>query len=634
MADIWKARVDGPGGFHKSLAIKRILPDLVENREFLRMFADEAKLVASLSHPNIVQVLDFGHVGKHDYFIAMEYVAGVNLARLLNRAFETTRLPPELAITVIVEAARGLGHAHTRMTPAGEPLGIIHRDVSPQNILLSFSGEVKLTDFGIARVSSAISRTAVGHVRGKVAYMSPEQAAADPSRPVDVRSDLFSLGIILYEMITGRRLFPGGASPENHARVITFQGLTTEELAPVPPALRPIVAMALQGKPDDRFQDAQSLESELTNALGADVLVAGRQFISSLLPRLFPEEFRSEKEEDAELVPKTNAQISMADVDAIDRASGAREEARNAEREPIDIRRAPRQSAERTVVGEGAGVIPEPVTGGDTVVSGREPSEVREPAPSVSVSVSITANAVTEDDQDPEHTRLPADPEQVLSALTLAPPVAAPPERSTRTGFDEPLYPPRPPPPKWIAPALIAGGALLGIPIAMLLVSVLFWAVSTPEPEPTPVPTPMPMVSPTPSAEPDPESEAATPLAVKATPAPVATPASTPRSLVAARTPVSTPMPAPTTEPEPDPDLGIALMGILRINGSKPCDVFVDRSKVSEATPFERELSPGKHTIGFVHKASGLWLEQVYEIPAGQSLELFVDVDQATVRVR
>jgi len=637
MADIWKARVDGPSGFHKSLALKRILPELVENREFLRMFADEAKLVATLSHPNIVQVLDFGFVGKHEYFIAMEYVAGVNLARLLNRSLESmTRLPPELALFVVVEATRGLGYAHERTSPAGEPLGIIHRDVSPQNILLSFSGEVKLTDFGIARVSTVIPRTEAGHVRGKVAYMSPEQAAADATRPVGVRSDLFSLGIVLYEMITGQRLFPGGSSPENHARVITYRGPSAEELAPIPSALRRIVAKALQGDPDKRFQTAQELESELTAALGVDVLLAGRQYLSALLPRLFPEEHGAEMEEEAVAVPKTNVQISLADVDG----------PRPTRRPALTTKR----SDDRPTLGDGGGVVPSAVVGGDTLIS----PEVYGEDPEDPEHTRLPAEGG--DPEDPEHTRQPVEPEpsrpstrlpiqlepQAPSTLTLAPPIAVRERTKTSFGDDEPLYPPRPPPPTWLPIALVGGGIALGIPVAIGIVSLAFYAMSASPPPPKVLPTPMPLQAAKTPLDVPTEAPEVTPGLPPPTPDPtpvdIANPESTPvrvtpvpvRTRVATRTPLPV---AATPEPEPTAEF-VATNGILKVDAQPACEVFVDRSRVAVSTPFERELKAGKHTLGFVHKASGLWLEQTFEVPAGGTLDLFVDVDQATVRTR
>ena len=294
MAEIWKAKVQGPAGFEKVLAIKKVLPHLVEDSggSFIDMFIEEAKLVAGLVHPNIVQVFDFGKVGKRDYFIAMEYVSGSNLARIIHRMNETgERMPPDYAVYLVSEAARGLGHAHARTDAAGKPLKIVHRDVSPQNILVSASGEVKVTDFGIAKVASALSMTAEGHVRGKLAYMSPEQARANP---LDQRSDLFSLGIVLWELLAGRRLFAGGASSDMFQRVMAYRGLDDDLLAPIPPELRPVLSTLLAMDPANRFQDAVTLEAALSMHLGGGTSFAARQGLAGMVQRLFTEELAAE----------------------------------------------------------------------------------------------------------------------------------------------------------------------------------------------------------------------------------------------------------------------------------------------------------------------------------------------------
>ncbi len=305
MAEIWKARVLGPAGFQKTLAIKKVLPELVEDREFLEMFIEEAKLVADLVHPNIVQVFDFGRVGPRDYFIAMEYVAGTNLARVLNRQSESkpTRLPPEIGMYVTLEACRGLGYAHQRTGPTGQPLGIVHRDVSPQNVLVSFGGEVKVTDFGIARVAAAVPRTAAGMVRGKIAYMSPEQAAANPAIPVDRRADLFSLGVVLYELLTGRRCFSAQSQADLYAMVVGFQGLTPEQLKGVPPPLQAIVQTALHPDAAKRFQNALAMETALMTVAGAEGILEGRQMLASVVQRLFEDEYEQEMRSNETSVP-------------------------------------------------------------------------------------------------------------------------------------------------------------------------------------------------------------------------------------------------------------------------------------------------------------------------------------------
>ena len=292
MAEIWKAKAQGPAGFEKVLAIKKVLPHLVEDGEFIDMFVEEAKLVATLIHPNIVQVFDFGQVGKLDYFIAMEYVAGANLAQVLRRLGERgSRFPLEVSLYVVLEACKGLGHAHGKSDMSGDSLSIVHRDVSPQNILVSFGGEVKVTDFGIAKVASALTRTAEGHVRGKLAYMSPEQAN---TRSLDNRSDLFSLGVVLYELCLGKRLFAGSSSSEIFAKVTGFQVPTDEELSKMPYEVAGVIKQALEPDPDERYQDAMEMEQALTSALGPDGIVQARHALASIVQRLFDEERKME----------------------------------------------------------------------------------------------------------------------------------------------------------------------------------------------------------------------------------------------------------------------------------------------------------------------------------------------------
>ncbi len=286
MAEVWKARAAGPSGFQKEFALKRVLPHLTEDSEFVEMFIDEAKLVAGLVHPNIVQVFDFGSVGAHEYYLAMEYVAGANLASLQKRLEEArARWSPDVAAYITIEACRGLGYAHEKTDTDGRPLSLVHRDVSPQNVLVSFGGEVKVTDFGIARAAHTTSRTAAGLVRGKLAYMSPEQAAGEP---IDARSDLFSLGLVLYELLFGRRLFHGG-STEIARQIQEFTSIAQEELDALPPAIADVLVSTLALDPRARFQRAADLEASLAGYLGAR-LVAARRELSELICRLFEAE--------------------------------------------------------------------------------------------------------------------------------------------------------------------------------------------------------------------------------------------------------------------------------------------------------------------------------------------------------
>src|SRR3990167_8278271 len=206
MAEIYKAKTFGVDGFEKLLVIKRILPHCAADSEFITMLIDEAKLSVLLSHTNIVQVYDLGKVGD-DYFISMEFIDGSNLRQLLQRAAESeTKLPVEICVYIMSEICKGLDYAHRKKDHHNQPLHIVHRDISPQNILISYDGEVKIVDFGIAKAAMNMSQTTTGILKGKVSYMSPEQALG---KPLYNRTDIFSSALVFYEMLVGKKLFSG-----------------------------------------------------------------------------------------------------------------------------------------------------------------------------------------------------------------------------------------------------------------------------------------------------------------------------------------------------------------------------------------------------------------------------------------
>ena len=272
MAEVFKAKSFGVEGFEKVLVIKRILPKLAAHPKFVDMFVHEAKLAVRLSHANIVQVFDLGRVDDlageaTSYFIAMEYVPGLDLATVLTRCRrQKMQVPFGMAVFLAAEVAKALDHAHRRRDEHGRPLGIVHRDISPQNILLSWEGEVKVTDFGIAKARDSIIDEEAGdtrarRVRGKLAYMSPEQAKAEP---VDGRSDLFSLGTVLYEMLAGSNPFTAPTVFETARRVHASEYPPLELLREgTPKALTEIVVKMLARQSDDRFADAGKLHEHL-----------------------------------------------------------------------------------------------------------------------------------------------------------------------------------------------------------------------------------------------------------------------------------------------------------------------------------------------------------------------------------
>ncbi|MCA9661131.1 MAG: serine/threonine protein kinase, partial [Myxococcales bacterium] len=250
MGEVYLAEAAGPEGFAKLAVLKRILPHFAGDPAFRGMFINEAKLAAALDHPNIVRVYDFGRAGD-SYFYAMEYLHGASLAELLPLAAQTPeRIPLEHAIAIAQGISAGLDFAHNKRAVDGSPLHIVHRDVSPANIFVTYAGEVKLLDFGIAKALAATGVTAQGTRKGKVAYMSPEQCIG---APLDKRSDVFAIGVILYEMTTVTRLFR--ADNEFATMNMITSGLVpppAERSPGYPEALAAIVLKSLARERDDR----------------------------------------------------------------------------------------------------------------------------------------------------------------------------------------------------------------------------------------------------------------------------------------------------------------------------------------------------------------------------------------------
>ncbi len=265
MAEVWKAKLIGEKGFEKIVAIKKILPHLGDNEEFISMFIDEAKVAANLTHPNIAQIYELGKMAD-SFFIAMEYVSGHNLRTLFNISSELgVTMPPEVAAFIGMKLCNALHYAHNKKGYDNLPLHIVHRDVSPQNILVSTEGEIKLVDFGIAKASIKATETIAGSLKGKLLYMSPEQA---DGKPIDKRSDIFSLGNLLFEALTGRKLFLGDSELSILKSVREARIPRLREINPaIPPGLEEILLKALSRDPDQRYEDAKALENALKEFL-------------------------------------------------------------------------------------------------------------------------------------------------------------------------------------------------------------------------------------------------------------------------------------------------------------------------------------------------------------------------------
>jgi serine/threonine protein kinase/tetratricopeptide (TPR) repeat protein len=287
MAEVFLAKRRGAEATYKLLVVKRILPQHVSSDSFRAMFAEEARLATRLNHPNIVQVYDFQDAGEAGQLLSMEYVEGPDLGKVMRKARKSDeRLPPYVAAYIVSEVARGLHYAHERTDDRGQPLEIVHRDVSPQNILVSFDGAVKVADFGIA--SANVYREEHGVLKGKLGYMSPEQARGEK---VDRRSDIFSLGIILHELLSGRQLYIREEGKEllEVVRAGAIEAPSVHARG-VPPELEAIAMRALSRDPDNRFQTARDFASAITRVLLEKQVLVDSDVVGDVIERFIPRE--------------------------------------------------------------------------------------------------------------------------------------------------------------------------------------------------------------------------------------------------------------------------------------------------------------------------------------------------------
>ena len=287
MAELYLARAVGIAGFERYVVLKRIMADHARNHRFVTMFLDEARLAAQLHHPNIAQVYDIGRVSA-SYFFTMEYVHGENVRDILQRVAALKRqIPIEQTLTVIAGAAAGLHYAHEKRGADRRPLDIVHRDVSPSNLMVAYEGAVKLVDFGIAKASHRMTETRSGAVKGKVAYMSPEQCTG---APLDRRSDVFALGIVFYEMATMTRLFKHPTDFETMNHIVNG-------IIPPPSSRRPdlsreldaVISKALAKRPDDRYQTGEEMLAAIEALAARERLSLSTMALGRYLRELFGE---------------------------------------------------------------------------------------------------------------------------------------------------------------------------------------------------------------------------------------------------------------------------------------------------------------------------------------------------------
>ncbi|HEX8438703.1 serine/threonine-protein kinase, partial [Archangium sp.] len=293
MAEVWRGKMFGAGGFERLVAIKRILPNIAEDDEFISMFIDEAKISVQLNHANVAQIYELGQI-SNSYFIAMEYIPGKDMRAIFDRCRKKGEpAPVPLVAFMVSKMCEGLDYAHRKKDNMGRDLNIVHRDISPQNILISFEGEVKVIDFGIAKAAGKATKTQAGILKGKFGYMSPEQIRG---LPLDRRSDIFAIGVCLYEMLTGERLFVGDSD------FSVLEKVRKAEVAPpstynkrIPEALEKIVLKALARDVDERYQYANELGDDLQRFLLTSESIFSRKDLMQYMKSTFAEDVEREK---------------------------------------------------------------------------------------------------------------------------------------------------------------------------------------------------------------------------------------------------------------------------------------------------------------------------------------------------
>ncbi|HZA13124.1 MAG TPA: serine/threonine-protein kinase, partial [Myxococcaceae bacterium] len=284
MAEIWLAKHIGPQGFERDVVVKRMLKHFSHSPEFEEMFLAEARLAAKLFHPNLVQITELG-LAEESYFICMEYLPGEDLQRIIDRSRQRgAPIPVAIAAKIILAACEGLEFAHTYQV-GGQPANLVHRDVSPSNIIVTYQGQVKVVDFGIAKAASKEAHTQPGTVKGKLGYMSPEQARGEH---LDARSDVFSLGVTFHELLTGRRMF------EKDSEVSVLMALLSQPI-PLPSTVRPdispeleaIVMRAVEKDRAKRYPSAAALRDDLGRYLTGSISIPGMSQVAAFMYELF-----------------------------------------------------------------------------------------------------------------------------------------------------------------------------------------------------------------------------------------------------------------------------------------------------------------------------------------------------------
>ena len=466
MATVYLARLSAVAGFQRLYAIKRLHPHLQREEEFVDMFLDEARLAARIHHPNVVSILEVGE-SKRGYYLVMEYIEGDTLAHLLARsAQQGTKLPVDVTVRIALDTLAGLEAAHELKDDHDQPLCVVHRDVSPQNILVGIDGTTRITDFGVARAAARLTTTRTGQLKGKLAYMAPEQARG---HGVDRRADLFALGIVLWEAFAMKRLFKGDGEAETLSRVLSEPIPKLRTVTPTLPAgIENVVTKALDRDPDKRFSSAMEMADALEKAARAVRAVGAPRDVAACLDGLMGRDLTEQRTAVrtwlAQSEPSKSA-VTKRSSDSITRIEG-----KKADRESEKLPVASEASASGSLPGQSLTLpeVPSPASSSSLpLISASQAQAIATPS-SVSAASLTTATAPDE----PPKRRRPLWPSMLAAgvigggvvalvlrfgaaapekapAATVAPPVAtvAPPVASSVSPSAAPeSQPPKPPP--------------------------------------------------------------------------------------------------------------------------------------------------------------------------------------------
>ncbi|WP_232537807.1 serine/threonine-protein kinase [Cystobacter fuscus] len=562
MAEVFLAKAAGPMGFEKTLVLKRILPQLAQEPAFVQMFLSEAKLAARLTHPHIAQIFDFGEADGA-YFLAMEYIDGPSLRALIKRAAaQGLALPPAICARLIADACEGLAFAHDFADPdTGEPLGLIHRDISPDNILLSRQGAVKVVDFGIAKAAGQAHKTESGVIKGKLAYMPSEQIRA---RELDRRVDVYALGVVLYELLTGQRPFISDTDAGLMQAILYEQPIPAARLRPdLPQPLRRILGKALAREREQRYPDCHDLQADLESF----IVSAGKPVTTQQVAQLI------RATSDTPMPALTPAPVPTASA-------------------PPNLARRRSSSSTNEVPTANVRVSPPSRETPNTLVTPLPRSvELETTRPSRPTLPPVPASALDRDGQEPQpmteaarQTAVPPRPSGAAAAVRRPVMSAEKPRTSNRWG-----------------PVLL-GGVLL----ATCGGGVALWRMkSQPEVQGS---APMPGSTPEPLSQPAPNASEPTPRAE--TPAP-------------GEPPVAAPEPAGQVE-----DKSFASVAPLVELRVRPyATVFVDGKRLG-VTPLKGQLKllPGRHTLKLVNDEIRRTKEIILDVKAGANSSLWVNL--------